>query len=115
MPVGFALFGGLCIWLNHSSANKAFVIIGVVCIAAALFMIAMEIKDMRIRKLYEEDPEEYERRYGEDEDEELTEDEKELEQIEKYDIDSGLDYCAACGNYSVKDGRCEVCGEKMTE
>ena len=38
--------------------------------------------------------------------------EEELEKLEKYDVDSGLDYCAACGNYSVKDGRCEVCGEK---
>ena len=111
MPAAFAAFGVLCIVLTRSSGNKAFIIIGCVCIAAAAFMIAMEIRDMKIRKLYENDPEEYERRYGDDE-EELTEEEKELEQLEKYDIDSGLDYCAHCGNYSVKEGRCEVCGEK---
>ena len=88
---------------------------GVLFIAAAVFMAAMEIKDMKIRKLYENDPEEYERRYGDDEDEDLTAEEKELEQIKEYDVDSGKGYCPHCGNYSVADGRCEVCGEKVTE
>lgn len=115
MPAAFVIFGVLCIALTYSSENKAFVIMGIACIAAAVFMIAVEIRDIKVRKLYEQDPEEYERRYGGDDEEELTEEEKELEKIEKYDVDSGLEYCAHCGNYSVKDGRCEVCGEKVTE
>lgn len=40
---------------------------------------------------------------------------REKEKLEKYDIDSGLGYCAYCGSYSVKDGVCELCGEKETE
>lgn len=114
MPAAFAVFGVIFIAVYKPSGQIGFAIFGGLCIAAAVFMIAMEIKDMRLRKLYENDPEEYERRYGGDE-EELTEEEKELEQIEKYDVDSGKGYCPHCGNYSVTEGRCEVCGEKVTE
>lgn len=40
---------------------------------------------------------------------------QEIEEIEEYDSDSGKDYCPHCGNYSVSDGICEICGEKVTE
>ena len=40
---------------------------------------------------------------------------EEIEKLEKYDVDSGKGYCPHCGNYSVTEGRCEVCGEKVTE
>lgn len=114
MPSAAAVFGLVFIAVSKQSGQLGFAIFGGLCIAAALFMVAVEIKDMRLRKLYENDPEEYERRYGDDE-EEQSEEEKELEQIEEYDEDSGLGYCSHCGNYSVKDNRCEVCGEKVTE
>lgn len=114
MPAAFAVFGVIFIAVYKPSGQIGFAIFGGLCIAAAVFMIAMEIKDMRLRKLYENDPEEYERRYGGDE-EELTEEEKELEQIKEYDADSGKGYCPHCGNYAVTDGICEVCGEKVTE
>ena len=35
--------------------------------------------------------------------------------LQKYDVDSGLEYCSLCGNYSVKEGRCDSCGEKVNE
>lgn len=50
-----------------------------------------------------------------DETEEIIRHTQEIEKLEKYDVDSGLGYCAHCGSYSVKDGVCEVCGEKETE
>lgn len=40
---------------------------------------------------------------------------QEIEEIEEFDSDSGKDYCPYCGNYSVSDGKCESCGEKVTE
>lgn len=115
MPVAAAAFGVLFIAVSKPSGQIGFAVFGALFIAAAVFMAAVEIKDMKIRKLYENDPEEYERRYGDDEDEDLTEEEKELEQIKEYDVDSGKGYCPHCGNYSVAEGRCEVCGEKVTE
>lgn len=115
MPVAAAAFGILFIAVSKPSGQIGFAVFGALFIAAAVFMAAMEIKDMKIRKLYENDPEEYERRYGDDEDEDLTAEEKELEQIKGYDVDSGKGYCPHCGNYAVTDGRCEVCGEKVTE
>lgn len=40
---------------------------------------------------------------------------QEIEEIEEYDSDSGKGYCPYCGNYSVSDGKCEICREKVTE
>ena len=40
---------------------------------------------------------------------------QEIEELEEYDSDSGKGYCPHCGNYSVSDGSCEICGEKVTE
>lgn len=116
MPVAAVVFGVVFIAVSKPSGQLGFAIFGGLCIAAAIFMVAVEIRDMKIRKLYENDPEEYERRYGDDEPEELTEEEKELEQIESYDVDSGLDYCVHCGNYSVNSEKiCESCGEKAID
>ncbi len=116
MPVAAAVFGVIFIAVSKPSGQLGFAIFGGLCIAAAVFMVAMEIRDMKIRKLYENDPEEYERRYGDEEDEELTEEGKELEQIEEYDNDSGKGYCSFCGNYSVNSEKiCESCGEKAID
>ncbi len=57
-----------------------------------------------------EEEEEYDER-----DAEIIRQAEEIEKLEKYDVDSGLGYCPHCGNYAVTDGRCEVCGEKVTE
>ncbi len=64
----------------------------------------VETKDIEIAE--EEDEEEYA---------EYLEYAQEIEELEEYDSDSDKGYCPYCGNYSVSDGKCEMCGEKVTE
>ncbi len=66
----------------------------------------IETDDSEITDEDDEDEEEYA---------EYLEYAQEIEEIEAYDSDSGKDYCPHCGNYSVTDGVCEICGEKVTE
>ena len=115
MAVIFAVFGiVLSVW-GADFKNYLVLLIGIFFVGAALFLGSRYLADRKLRKLYEQDPEEYERRYGGDE-EELTEEEIELEQIKDFDSDSGKGYCPHCGNYGVNSEKiCESCGEKVID
>lgn len=109
MPAIFAVFGIGWVALTLYLGETFMSIFGFICIAAAVFMAVIEIKDRILRKRYEEDPEAYEMQFADEE-------EIEEEPIEaQYDVDSGKGYCPHCGNYSVSENKCEVCGKEVTE
>ena len=80
-------------------------IIGFLIIAADIIIILVLLKGEGVIKTRREKQKE----------KEAAEERKKVKELRKYDEDSGLGYCSHCGNYSVKDNRCEVCGEKVTE
>ncbi len=87
-------------------------IIGLLFIATGVVFLIITLKENGIikKRVKESDEDEIDER-----DAEIIRQAEEIEKLEEYDVDSGLEYCACCGNYSVKDGRCESCGEKVTE
>ncbi len=89
-------------------------IIGLLFIAVGIVFLILFLKDEGVLKKHQKKSEEQEDEIDE-RDAEIIRQAEEIEKLEKYDVDSGLEYCAHCGNYSVKEGRCEVCGEKVTE
>ena len=86
-------------------------LIGFLFIATGVIFLLLLLKDAGVIKKHQKKQEDE----IDERDAEIIRHAEEIEKLEKYDVDSGLDYCAHCGNYSVKDGRCEVCGEKVTE
>ncbi len=77
--------------------------IGFLFIAAGVILTLILLKDKGLLKSPREKRKE----------KEAAEKRKKVKELQKYDVDSGLEYCSLCGNYSVKEGRCESCGEKV--
>lgn len=78
-------------------------VIGFLFIAAGVILTLFLLKDKGFLKSPREKRKE----------KEAAEKREEVKKLQKYDVDSGLEYCSLCGNYSVKEGRCESCGEKV--
>ena len=117
MPIAFAVFGFIFAFLGIKTGNKLVAVFGIVFVLSAVFLFYQFFKERRLRKLYEQDPEAYEAMIEEEEEEdpEVAAYEREMEELEEFDADSGKGYCPHCGNYSVTENRCESCGEKVTE
>ena len=77
--------------------------IGFLFIAASVILTLILLKDKGLLKSPREKRKE----------KEAAEKREKVKELQKYDVDSGLEYCSLCGNYSVKEGRCESCGEKV--
>ena len=77
--------------------------IGFLFIAAGVILTLILLKDKGLLKSPREKRKE----------KEAAEKREKVKELQKYDVDSGLEYCSLCGNYSVKEGRCESCGEKV--
>ena len=122
MALAFAIFGILFGFFGLMTEQLLVTGFGIIFVLGALFLIYQIAKEKRLRKLYEENPEEYEAMVEEEEEEweeknpEAVEYEKEMEEIRDFDNDSGKGYCPFCGNYAVNSGKtCESCGEKVDE
>lgn len=122
MSLAFAAFGIAFAFIGLKTDNLIPTGFGIVFVLGALFLLYQFIRERKLRKLYEENPEEYEAMLEEEEkkwEEEnpgAVEYEREMEEIEEYDADSGKGYCPHCGNYAVNaDKICDSCGEKVTE
>lgn len=77
--------------------------IGFLFIAAGVILTLILLKDKGLLKSPREKRKE----------KEAAKKREKVKELQKYDVDSGLEYCSLCGNYSVKEGRCESCGEKV--
>lgn len=116
MPIAFTVFGFVFAFLGIKTDNKLVTVFGIVFILSAVFLFYQFFKERRLRKLYEQDPEAYEAMFEEEEeDPEVAAYEREMEEIEEFDGDSGKGYCPYCGNYAVTANKCESCGEEVTE
>ncbi|MBQ8764101.1 MAG: hypothetical protein IJZ07_08355 [Clostridia bacterium] len=122
MALAFAIFGIVFAGFGMHLDNILVTGFGILFVLGAVFLVYQIAKEKRLRKLYEENPEEYEAMIEEEEKEweeknpEAVEYEKEMEEIRDFDNDSGKGYCPFCGNYSVNSEKtCESCGEKVDE
>ncbi len=122
MALAFAIFGILFGLFGLMTEHLLVTGFGIVFVLGAVFLIYQIAKEKRLRKLYEENPEEYEAMIEEEEEEweeknpEAVEYEREMDELRDFDNDSGKGYCPHCGNYSVNaDKICESCGEKVDE
>ena len=122
MALAFAIFGILFGLFGLMTEQLLVTGFGIIFVLGAVFLIYQIAKEKRLRKLYEENPEEYEAMVEEEEEEweekhpETVEYEKEMEEIRDFDNDSGKGYCPFCGNYAVNSEKtCESCGEKVDE
>lgn len=118
MPIAFSLFGIAFAVIGIKTGNLVPTGFGIVFVAAALFLVYQIIREKKLRKLYEEDPEVYNAMIEAEEEEnpEAEAYENEMKEIEEYDSDSGKGYCSYCGNYSVNSEKiCESCGEKAID
>ena len=122
MALAFAIFGILFGLFGLMTEKLLVTGFGIVFVLGAVFLIYQIAKEKRLRKLYEENPEEYEAMIEEEEKEweekhpEAVEYEQEMEEIREFDNDSGKGYCPFCGNYAVNSEKiCESCGEKVNE
>ena len=116
MPIAFTFFGFIFAFLGIKTSNKLVSVFGIVFVLSAVFLFYQFFKERRLRKLYEQDPEAYEAMFDkEEEDPEVAAYEREMEELEDFDADSGKGYCPHCGNYAVTENRCESCGEKVIE
>ena len=122
MALAFAIFGILFGLFGLMTEQLLVTGFGIIFVLGALFLIYQIAKEKRLRKLYEGNPEEYEAMIEEEEKEweekhpEAVEYEKEMEELEEFDNDSGKGYCPHCGNYGVNaDKICESCGEKVLD
>ena len=77
--------------------------IGFLFIAASVILTLILLKDKGLLKSPREKRKE----------KEAAEKREKVKELQKYDVDSGLEYCSLCGNYSVKEGRCESCGREL--
>ena len=102
------LIGGICILVRFGGPAKIFGL--VLIVVSAIFLIVLLKDNEFIKKHIKKSKKEKSKETSE-----IIRRKEETKELEKYDVDSGLEYCACCGNYSVKKGRCEVCGEKVTE
>lgn len=90
-------------------------LIGLLLIAVGILFLILFLKEKGVIKKRPKKSERNEE-YGIDErDALIIKHGEEIEELEEYDIDSGKEYCPNCGNYAVSGGRCEACGEKVTE
>lgn len=117
MPIGFTIIGFVLALTGIKAGDKIVAAFGIVFLLSAVFLFYQFFKERRLRKLYEQDPEAYEAMIEEEEEEdpEVAAYEREMEELEEFDADSGKGYCPHCGNYAVTENRCESCGEKVTE
>lgn len=122
MALAFAIFGILFGLFGMMTKQLIVTGFGTVFVLGAVFLVYQIAKEKRLRKLYEENPEEYEAMIEEEEKEweekhpEAVEYEQEMEEIREFDNDSGKGYCPFCGNYAVNSEKsCESCGEKVNE
>ncbi len=122
MALAFAIFGILFGLFGMMTKQLIVTGFGIVFVLGAVFLVYQIAKEKRLRKLYEENPEEYEAMIEEEEKEweekhpEAVEYEQEMEEIREFDNDSGKGYCPFCGNYAVNSEKsCESCGEKVNE
>lgn len=122
MALAFAIFGILFGLFGLMTEQLLVTGFGIIFVLGAVFLVYQIAKEKRLRKLYEENPEEYEAMIEEKEKEweekhpEAVEYEKEMEELEEFDNDSGKGYCPHCGNYGVNaDKICESCGEKVLD
>ncbi len=122
MALAFAIFGILFGFFGLMTEQLLVTGFGIIFVLGALFLIYQIAKEKRLRKLYEENPEEYEAMVEEEEEEweeknpEAVEYEQEMEELRDFDNDSGKGYCPFCGNYGVNSEKiCESCGEKVDE
>ncbi len=122
MALAFAIFGILFGLFGLMTEQLLVTGFGIIFVLGAVFLVYQIAKEKRLRKLYEENPEEYEAMIEEEEKEweekhpEAVEYEKEMEELEEFDNDSGKGYCPHCGNYGVNaDKICESCGEKVLD
>lgn len=122
MSLAFAAFGIVFAFLGIKTDNLIPTGFGIIFVLGALFLLYQIIKEKKLRKLYEENPEEYEAmleeedKKWEEEHPDAVEFERKMEEIEDFDADSGKGYCPHCGNYGVNaDKICESCGEKVID
>lgn len=122
MALAFVIFGILFGLFGMMTEQLLVTGFGIIFLLGAVFLIYQIAKEKRLRRLYEENPEEYEAMIEEEEEEweeknpEAVEYEKEMEEIRGFDNDSGKGYCPHCGNYGVNaDKICESCGEKVLD
>ncbi len=122
MALAFAIFGILFGLFGLMTEQLLVTGFGIIFVLGSVFLVYQIAKEKRLRKLYEENPEEYEAMIEEEEKEweeknpEAVEYEKEMEEIRDFDNDSGKGYCPHCGNYGVNaDKICESCGEKVLD
>ena len=122
MALAFAIFGIVFALFGMHLDNLLVTGFGIIFVLGAVFLVYQIAKEKRLRKLYEENPEEYETMVEEEEEEweekhpETVEYEKEMEALEEFDADSGKGYCPHCGNYAVNSEKiCDSCGEKVNE
>lgn len=87
-------------------------IIGFLFVSAGVILLIVLLKDRGIIRKRSKESKEDE---IDERDVEIIRQAEKIENLEKYDVDSGKGYCPHCGNYAVTDSRCEVCGEKVTE
>lgn len=76
-------------------------VIGFLLIAVGVILTLFLLKDKGLLKSPRKKREE----------KEAAEKREKVKKLQKYDVDSGLEYCSLCGNYSVKEGRCEICDD----
>ena len=122
MALSFAIFGIVFALFGMHLDNLLVTVFGIVFVLGAVFLVYQFAKEKRLRKLYEENPEEYETMIEEEEEEweekhpEAVEYEREMDEIRDFDADSGKGYCPHCGNYAVNSEKiCDSCGEKVNE
>lgn len=122
MALAFAVFGILFGLFGLMTEQLLVTGFGILFVLGAVFLIYQFAKEKRLRKLYEDNPEEYEAMVEEEEEEweekhpEAVAYEREMEEISEFDNDSGKGYCPHCGNYGVNaDKICESCGEKVLD
>lgn len=118
-------------WAGVSIYAKAW--FALIFTVVPLIMMGYEIYEYRLsRKYYKKFLEEERAKLGltdapikceepeiieeDEEDEEYLKYAEEIESLEKFDADSGKEYCPHCGNYSVNSDKiCESCGERVIE
>ncbi len=119
MALAFAIFGILFGLFGMKTGQLLVTGFGIVFVLGAVFLVYQIAKEKRLRKLYEENPEEYEamvEKEWEEKHPEAVAYEREMEEISEFDNDSGKGYCPFCGNYAVNSEKtCESCGEKVIE
>ncbi|MBQ2842459.1 MAG: hypothetical protein IJE72_05440 [Clostridia bacterium] len=114
MSLAFAAFGIMFAVIGLKTDNLIPTGFGIFFVLGSLFLLYQIIRERKLRKLYEEDPDAYNAMIEAEEEKnpEAQAYEREMEEIEDFDADSGKGYCPHCGNYGVNANKiCEACGE----